>query len=181
MKYAGFITGMLLLSSFFVYGQPGSQAVEVELYNSQGEKVGTATLSQVAEGVKIELRASNLPPGPHGFHIHRIGSCNPPDFQSAGDHFNPFRKAHGLQSSEGPHAGDMPNITVGQDSRVSVEVVSNRVTLREGDENSLFDSDGSALVIHANPDDQITDPSGGSGPRIACGVISKAGSEGQTR
>jgi len=171
MKYTTFVLGMVLLfSALVVYGQASAQAAKAELYNAQGEKVGSATLTDGRGGVKIVIKVFKLPPGPHGFHIHAVGRCEPPDFASAGGHFNPYGKKHGLKNPEGPHAGDLPNLIIGPDGTAKAEVVASQVTLRPGI-NSLFDPDGSALVIHADPDDEMTDPTGNSGARIACGII----------
>lgn len=184
MKYIVLGIGTLFLFSTLVYGQYGggyygqseqasSQTAKAELHNTQGELIGTATLTEGSEGVKIMLEVSNLPAGEHGFHIHAVGKCEPPDFTSAGGHFNPHGKKHGLQNPEGSHAGDLPNLTVGSDGKAKIEVVAKEVTLGEG-QHSLFHPDGTALIIHANADDEKTDPAGNAGPRIACGVIVKA-------
>lgn len=172
MKYVTLVAGILLLLSTAVYGQGSSQALKVELYNSQGEQVGNATLTEGLEGVKISLEVFRLTPGLHGFHIHTAGKCNPPDFMSAGGHFNPHGKKHGLKNPEGPHAGDLPNLVIGPDGVAKVEVMASQATLGEG-RHSLFHPGGTALVIHANPDDEMTDPAGNAGARIACGVIVK--------
>jgi Cu-Zn family superoxide dismutase len=148
-------------------GPPTAKAV---LINGQGEQVGTAFLEQKPEGVQISLEISKLPPGTHAFHIHAVGRCDPPGFQSAGGHFNPYGKKHGLKNPQGAHAGDLPNIVVGPDGTARVNLRTSQVTLAKG-ENSLLDSDGSALVIHADPDDDRTDPAGNAGARIACGKI----------
>jgi Cu-Zn family superoxide dismutase len=166
------VAGGLLLFSTLAYGQAKAEAAKAELKNAKGEAVGNATLTEGPGGVKIAIQASKLPPGPHGFHIHAVGKCDPPDFTSAGGHFNPHGKKHGLKSPEGPHAGDLPNLVVGADGAAKAEVVAAQVTLKEG-KNSLFQPGGTALVIHANPDDEKTDPTGNAGGRIACGVITK--------
>jgi Cu-Zn family superoxide dismutase len=142
------------------------------LVNSQGQKVGEATLTETPQGVKINLKVENLPPGLHAFHIHEKGVCAAPDFQSAGGHFNPFGKQHGLKNPAGPHAGDLPNLTVGEDGKGSLETVATLVTLKEG-KNSLLQPGGTSLVLHAQADDDMTDPAGNAGARIACGVIVK--------
>ena len=105
----------------------------------------------------------------HGLHIHTVGACTP-DFAAVGGHFNPTTAQHGLDNPSGPHAGDLPNLEIDADGNGTYEATTTLVTLAQGD-NSLFDSDGSALVIHADPDDLITDPAGNSGDRIACGII----------
>jgi superoxide dismutase, Cu-Zn family len=143
-----------------------------EVKDAKGAVIGTATLTEVPGGIRVLLEARGLPPGPKGVHIHEVGRCEPPAFTSAGGHFNPGGKKHGLENPEGPHAGDLPNITVGPDGAGRLESMNDRVTLGGGP-TSLLDADGSALVIHAGPDDFKTDPAGNSGVRIACGVITK--------
>ena len=140
------------------------------LSNSSGEQIGNATLVETLEGVTISLRASNLPPGKHGLHFHETGICTLPDFKTAGEHFNPKRKEHGMKNPKGPHAGDLPDIEVKDDGTVLTEIKTKSVTLKKG-RNSLLKRGETALVIHAKSDDQLTDPSGDSGDRIACGVV----------
>jgi superoxide dismutase, Cu-Zn family len=141
-----------------------------ELKDAQGNGVGNATLTQESGGVKVTATLTGLAgnAGEHGIHIHAVGQCTP-DFSAAGGHFNPTNAQHGLNNPAGPHAGDGPNLQLA-DGSATYEVVNDRVTLGSGP-NSLLDADGSALVVHAGPDDQVTDPSGNSGDRIACGVI----------
>jgi Cu-Zn family superoxide dismutase len=164
---------MLLLTASAVLAAPKGNSARAELRNAEGQTVGTATLKQVKNGVRISLSVSNLPAGTHAFHIHAVGKCEPPDFKTAGGHFNPEGKKHGLKNPEGPHAGDMPNITVAANGTGKATTVNARVTLGEG-LNSLFHEGGTALVIHAKADDDVTDPAGNAGNRIACGVIEKA-------
>ncbi|HJX83323.1 MAG TPA: superoxide dismutase family protein [Candidatus Angelobacter sp.] len=146
--------------------------VTVTVNNSSGQKVGTATLSQVANGVKIELNVHDLVPGEHAIHVHQNAKCDVPDFKTAGGHFNPDNKHHGLQNPEGPHAGDIPNFIVTVNGKSKATVIAAGITLSDGP-HSVFTSGGTALVIHAKPDDGKTDPSGNAGDRVACGLITK--------
>jgi superoxide dismutase, Cu-Zn family len=154
-------------------GTTAGEAMTIELIDRQGQRIGTAQLTETGQGVQIAIQASNLPPGPKGFHFHETGRCDPPAFQSAGDHFAPMGRQHGLENPQGPHAGDLPNLPVRPDGAADTTLVNPRVTLREGEPNSLLRNGGTALVIHAEQDDQRTDPSGNSGDRIACGVIAR--------
>lgn len=146
--------------------------VKVSLKTAQGKDAGTATLSPADHGVSIKLDLKNLPPGDHGIHIHQTAKCDPPDFKSAGGHFNPDNKKHGLENPEGPHAGDLPNFTVDAAGKAKNTLPAHGVTMGD-DSNSVFSGAGTALVIHAKADDNKTDPAGNSGDRIACGVITK--------
>jgi len=145
-----------------------------ELLDACGRRVGTATLAETAEGVRIHVRFWNLPPGPHAMHIHTLGKCHHgTDFKSSGGHFNPFGLKHGRLNPQGPHAGDLPNFEVKADGTAEVDVTAKLVTLREG-RNSLFSPGGTCLMVHEKPDDEISDPTGNAGERIACGIIRKA-------
>ena len=174
-----FLPKLLLLAGAVVFSLVPAHAkdkkpkpVVVNLQNGQGKSVGTATLSAAANGVNVKLNVHELPAGDHGIHFHQTAKCEGPDFKSAGGHFNPDGKKHGLQNPEGPHAGDVPNFTVDPKGKSRVTVVAPNVTLTDGP-HSVFTGGGTALVIHAKADDGKTDPSGNSGDRIACGVIGK--------
>ena len=143
-----------------------------ELKDATGQVVGTAKLNQLNQGVRIVLAMRGMAPGAHGVHVHQVGQCEPP-FTSAGGHFNPDGKKHGALNPQGPHAGDLPNITINPDGTGRLEAISDAISLGPGP-TSLFDADGSALVVHAGPDDFKTDPAGNSGARVACGVIAKS-------
>jgi Cu-Zn family superoxide dismutase len=149
----------------------------VDLRDAQGKSVGTAALwsetgKKAAPGVFIKLYLHDLPPGEHALHFHGKAQCDAPDFKSAGPHFNPEEKKHGLENPEGHHAGDMNNFTVNAKGHARLKVVNKDVTLGD-DSHSLFSNGGTALVIHAKADDLKTDPAGNAGDRIACGVIKK--------
>lgn len=144
-------------------------AATVRFIDAQGRPVGIAVLTEAERGVRVNVNVRGLPPGTHGIHIHENGVCDPPGFTTAGGHYDPTGRQHGLENPQGPHAGDLPNLTVGADGEGAMEVVAPVVTLRGT--NPLLKQGGTALVIHATADDQRTDPSGNSGARIACGVI----------
>lgn len=163
-----------LLAVAFALPASGEQLGNAQLKDTSGKVVGDADLVQApGDGVLLRLRIRGIPAGEHAFHIHAVGKCEPP-FESAGPHFNPGGQKHGLLSGQG-HAGDMPNLHVPQSGELSVEIINPAVTLDRAKPNSLFDGDGSALVIHANADDYKTDPTGNAGGRIACGVIEPSG------
>jgi superoxide dismutase, Cu-Zn family len=141
-----------------------------ELKNSDGQVIGRARLAETPQGVLLTLNVERAPAGEHAFHVHEFGKCDPPTFESAGDHHNPSKAQHGFLDPKGAHAGDLPNIHVPSSGQLSLEYLVHGVTLKAG-ANSLLDQDGSALVLHAKPDDYRTDPSGAAGDRLACGVI----------
>jgi superoxide dismutase, Cu-Zn family len=148
------------------------QSAHADIVNAQGQKIGTARILPSGTGIRIDVKVSQLPPGLHGIHIHNVGKCEGPAFTSAGAHFNPASKKHGTENPEGPHAGDLLNLTVNAAGVGNASLLDPNVTLGDGP-NSIFHEGGTALVIHAGPDDYKTDPAGNSGARIACGVIEK--------
>src|ERR1700722_1249102 len=149
-----------------------AQVAKARLKSADGKTVGEANLVQGSHGVLIRLTISGLPAGQHAVHVHAVGKCEPP-FDSAGGHFNPAAKKHGIEAAEGAHAGDMPNLHVPANGDLAVEILNTDITLDKGRPNSVFDPDGSALVIHANADDYKSDPAGNAGGRMACGVITE--------
>jgi len=144
------------------------------LVDTQGRRVGEARFQQTPNGVLLRLDLKNATPGVHGLHIHDVGRCDAPTFESAGGHFSPDRRAHGFLNPQGPHAGDLPNIFVPSSTELSLEYLIRDVTLDPGP-RSLLDANGSALVIHADKDDYIGDPAGHSGDRLDCGPVVRDG------
>jgi Cu-Zn family superoxide dismutase len=147
-----------------------AQTAKATLKTTDGKEAGAATLTQTPSGVLIALAVKGLPAGEHAFHVHAVGKCEPP-FTSAGGHFNPEGRKHGMLAADGHHAGDMPNLHIPASGELSVEVINASITLEKGKPNSAFGPNGTALVIHAGKDDYKTDPTGDAGGRIACGVI----------
>jgi len=150
------------------------KSAHAEIVNAQGAKIGSAKITLTSDGVKIAVKVSQLTPGEHGIHIHTVGRCEGPAFTSAGGHFNPTNAHHGVHNAQEPHPhlGDLMNLVVDTNGNANASFIVNGVTLGEG-ANSLFHEGGTALVIHAKADDLMSDPSGNSGDRIACGVIEK--------
>jgi superoxide dismutase, Cu-Zn family len=157
----------LLASNASAQGQSRAYA---ELKDKDGKSVGAANLREAAGGVVIQLQVKGLNPGLHAIHVHAVGKCEGPAFNSAGGHFNPGQKKHGLKNPDGPHAGDLPDLYIAKDGSGRYEVLTDGITLKPGT-TSIFGADGSALVIHASADDNMSDPAGNSGDRVACGVI----------
>ena len=147
---------------------PGASA---EMRLADGTAIGTLRLTErAAGGIRITGSLLRIAAGPHGIHVHAVGRCDAPSFESAGGHFNPLALEHGLENPRGPHAGDAPNIAADAQSRASVDLVVLHASLKTGPAN-ILDADGAAVVVHAQLDDQRTNPSGNSGDRIACGVV----------
>lgn len=165
------LAGTILLLGLTSSAQAQERA-RADIKDAAGKTVGTAALRETKDGVLISLQVKALPQGLHAVHIHSVGQCVPPAFTSAGGHFNPLNMKHGLKSPDGPHAGDLPDLYVNKDGVGRYEVLTQSITLGAG-KLSVFDTDGKAIVIHATADDNLTDPTGNSGDRIACGAITK--------
>ena len=170
---------LMIISAVLIFATTGyahegaTNHATAVMKDAQGNTVGLATFTEDTSSlVRINVNARGLTPGLHGIHIHNKGNCTGPSFTSAGEHYNPLGKEHGLNNPKGPHAGDLPNINVGEDGIGHFNVTTDLVTLSPGP-TTLFTVNGTSLVIHSGPDDQITNPAGNSGVRIICGVIEK--------
>ena len=170
MRFSKFIAVLSLACAVSMSAH--AQTAKAPVKDAAGKDVGTVELTQTAHGVLLKLSLKGIPAGEHAFHIHAVGKCEPP-FTSAGGHFNPASKKHGMAAADGPHAGDMPNLHVPASGELVVEIANPAITLAKGQPNSVFDADGSAIIVHAGVDDYKTDPTGNAGDRIACGVISE--------
>lgn len=172
-KTAAVLAAPLLIGSLAACATSGeSEAGNVQraiapLFMADGTAVGTAIVTATPAGLRLDLEVRGISPGPHGVHVHTTGACTP-TFAAAGGHWNPGGHTHGLSSATGQHAGDMPNVEVGADGRGRLTYMLGGGATFAG----LMDADGSAFVVHAGPDDQVTDPAGNSGDRIACGIFS---------
>jgi len=162
----------VLFATAVAAGPSGARHADGTFIDATGSEIGSVRLVQDAQGlVHVNVKVDGLAAGLHGIHIHAVGSCSGPTFASAGGHYNPLVRQHGLENPNGPHAGDLPNLVVDAEGEGSLNAKTDRVTLTSG-VATLLDGDGSAFIIHANPDDQVTDAgNGGSGPRIACAII----------
>jgi Cu-Zn family superoxide dismutase len=174
MNIVPFLGALFLLSNTATATELNRARADIK--NTQEKSVGTASFRETQNGVLITINVKGLPEGLHAVHIHSVGKCEAPAFTSAGGHFNPLDKKHGLLNPGGPHAGDLPDLYVNKDGAGRYEVLMGSMTLGSG-ATAIFDADGSAVVIHATADDNMTDPAGNSGDRIACGVITQAASK----
>lgn len=147
------------------------KAATAEIKDAKGQNVGHAKFKAAGGGVEMSVTVMDLSPGVHAIHIHTAGQCEAPDFKTAGGHFNPANKKHGIDNPEGHHAGDLPNLTVGANGKGTFKTTIQDVTLAGDGATSLFHAGGASVVIHEKPDDMKTDPAGNAGARLACGVI----------
>jgi Cu-Zn family superoxide dismutase len=162
-------SGVVAVSSLLA-AQSASKPAHADLKDANGKAVGTAHFTETPNGVLINFKLMGLPPGDHALHVHATGKCEPPQFTTAGGHFNPTAKMHGFMDAKGPHTGDLPNIHVAADGTAAGDAFVSMATL-SGKTNAILDTDGAAIVVHATADDYKTDPAGNAGARIACGVI----------
>lgn len=169
---AALLSAGVLLSSCTTVNEPaGDTLATATLLSADGAVKGTARLWLIGDAVRLTVDADGLPAGAHGTHLHAVGNCMPPDFKSAGGHLNPAGRQHGLENPQGSHLGDLPNLMIAENGAGSLTI---RLQGTQSDlEPALFDSDGTAVVIHAGADDYRTDPSGNAGSRLACGVLKR--------
>lgn len=172
MRISRFLGSLVVLTGCLASISAYAQTAKASLKDATGKEIGQVQLLQTPHGVLLKMALKGAPPGERAFHIHAVGKCEPP-FTSAGPHYNPAGHKHGMEAKEGSHAGDMPNLHIPASGDLAVEIANPMITLAKGQSNSLFDADGSAIVIHAGADDYKTDPTGNAGDRIACGVIAE--------
>lgn len=171
MAIGRFLFGSAVLTAACVASfSAQAQIARASLKDASGKDIGRVELIQTPHGVLLKMALKGAPPGERAFHIHAVGKCEAP-FTSAGPHFNPASHKHGLEAKEGSHAGDMPNLHIPANGELTIEIANPMISLVKGQPNSLFDADGSAIIIHAGADDYKTDPTGNAGDRIACGVV----------
>lgn len=152
--------------------QAQQRTAHAEMRDAHGTVVGTVELTETPNyGVLLRIQLDGIEPGDHAFHIHQTGRCEAPSFDSAGGHYAPRGRMHGILHPHGKHAGDLPNVHVPASGEVHTERLAHEVTLLPGATGSLFDDDGSAIVVHAGADDYESQPAGDGGPKVACGVI----------
>ena len=169
----GLMAGIALVMTAAVALPASAEMAKATLKDKSGKSVGDVDLLQTPNGVLLKLSLKEMPPGERAFHIHAVGKCEAP-FESAGPHFNPGNHKHGMMSGPG-HAGDMPNLHILQSGELTVEILNAAISLEKGKPNSVFDADGSSIVIHDKADDYKSDPAGNAGDRIVCGVIEQSG------
>jgi Cu-Zn family superoxide dismutase len=162
------VSAMLAVSAPAVLAAGGKAAASLK--SKDGQDVGTISILETSGGALVKIKLKGLPPGPHGLAVHEFGKCEG-DFSSAGGIHNPFGAKHGFFNEEGPMAGDLPNLIVPANGEVELELLTPHIALAPGSDDSVFDADGSAIVIHEAPDDYLTEPDGNAGPPIACGVL----------
>ena len=162
---------VLTVSGTMAGAEQVRKAAKAQIKDAKGQVVGTASFKAAKGGVALSVKAMNLSPGVHAIHVHDVGKCEAPGFTTAGPHFNPEHKQHGMMNPAGHHAGDMPNFTIAKNGKGTFKTTLQGVTLGGSDANSLFHSGGTAVVIHEKEDDMKSDPAGNAGARLACGVI----------
>jgi|ERR1035437_985091 Cu-Zn family superoxide dismutase len=167
------ISTMLMAATTIYAHEDATHGTIATLKDAKGNTVGLANfIEEASDLIRINVNANGLTPDLHGIHMHNKGNCTGPLFISAGDHYNPLSKEHDLNNPRGPHAGDLPNLEVGEDGKGHMNITTTFVTVSSGP-TTLFTANGTSLVIHANPDDEMTNPTGNSGLRVTCGVIKK--------